>query len=82
MQNPLVAENRNWLKKGKKKLCIESSSLSAPMAMMDMGKKNKILAKKMNISDFLLNILSNYAAYLPTVSPMLKKRTMRMTVQL
>jgi hypothetical protein len=61
----------NWLKKGKKKLFIDASSLSAPVAMTVIGRKKMSLAKKININDFSLNIPLNYATYLPTVSPTL-----------
>jgi hypothetical protein len=50
--------------------------------MIDIGKKNENLAKKIKVSDLLLNIPLNYAAYLPTVSPMLKNRMKRTKVQL
>ena len=71
IQNPLVTAKRNWLKNGKKKLLIEASSLSAPVAMTVIGRKKMSLAKKIKISDLLLNIPLNYATYFPTVSPTL-----------
>jgi hypothetical protein len=50
---------------------IIGSSLSAPFAIIVIGSRKISLEKNININEYLLKILLNYAEYLPVVSPKL-----------